>query len=63
MCEIQGIGIPDLQNRTLYVPLSRRDHPKPMVIIEYHLERLPLHSHDSFIVQAKSVVSAPTEIQ
>jgi len=63
MCEIQGIGILDLQNRTLYMPLSRRDHPKPMDVIEYHLARLPLHSHDSFMAQAKSVLSAPTEIQ
>jgi len=63
MCEIQGIGIPDSQNRTLYVPLSRCDHPKPTDVVEYHPERLPLRSHDSFIAQAKSVVSAPTEIQ
>jgi len=63
MCEIQGIGIPDSRNRTLYVPLSRRDHPKPTDVVEYHPERLLLRSHDSFIAQAKSVVSAPTEIR
>jgi len=27
MCEIKGIGIPDLRNRTLYVPLSHHGHP------------------------------------
>jgi len=63
MCEIQGIGIPDSQNRTLYMPLSHHDHPKPMDVIEYHLARLPLCSHDSFMAQAKSVLSMPTEIQ
>jgi len=63
MCEIQGIGIPDLQNRTLYMLLSRRDHPKPMDVVEYHPVRLLLRSHDSFMAQAKSVLSAPTEIQ
>jgi len=62
MCEIQGIGIPDSQNRMLYMPLSHRDHPKPTDVIEYHPERLLLHSHDSFIAQAKSMVSMPTEI-
>ena len=33
-----------------------------MDVVEYHLARLLLCLHDSFMVQAKSVLSAPTEI-
>ena len=63
MCEIQGIGILDSQNRTLYMPLSCCDHPKPTDVVEYHPVRLLLRLHNSFMVQAKSVLSMPTEIQ
>jgi len=34
----------------------------PTDVVEYRLEELPLRLHDSFMVQAKSVVSPPTEI-
>jgi len=63
MCKIKGIGIPDLRNRTLYVPLSRHGYPRATDVIEYRLEELPLHLHDRFMVQAKTVESAPTETQ
>jgi len=63
MCEIRGIRILNLQNRTLYVPLSCRNHPKPTDVVEYRPERLPLRSHDSFMVQANAVESTPTEVQ
>ena len=63
MCEIQGIGIPDLQNRTLYMLLSCHDYPKPTDVIKYYLVRLLLCLYDSFLAQAKSVLSVPTEIQ
>jgi len=62
ICGIKGIRIKDLQNRMLYMLLSHCNHPNPTNVIEYHPERLPLHSHDSFMVQAKSVESAPTLI-
>jgi len=62
MCGIQGIGIPDLQNKTLYVPLSRRNHPTLTDVVEYRPETLPLRLHDSFMSQAKAVESAPTEV-
>ena len=62
MCEIRGIRIPDSRNKTLYVPLSRRNHLAPTDVIEYRPERLPLRSDDSFMVQAEAVESAPTEI-
>jgi len=63
MCEIQGISIPNLQNRTLYMPLSHCGHPQATGIIEYCPEKLLLHLHASFMVQAKAVVSVCTEMQ
>lgn len=63
MCEIKGIGIPNSRNRTLYVPLSRRGHPRATDVIEYRPEELPLRSHNRFMAQAKAVESAPTETQ
>ena len=63
MCEIQGIRIPDSQNKALYVPLSRRNYPVPVDVVEYHPEKLPLRSHDCFMAQAESVESAPTEVR
>ena len=63
MCEIQGIRIPDSRNKTLYVPLCRRNYPVPIDVVEYHPETLPLRSHDRFMAQAKSVESAPTEVR
>src|SRR5258708_16552758 len=63
MCSIQAIRIPDLRNKTLYVPLSRRNHPTPTGVVKYSPENLPLRSHDQFMVQAKAVESAPTGIQ
>jgi hypothetical protein len=63
MCEIRGIRIPDSRNKTLYVPLSRRNHPAPTDVVEYHPDRLPLRSHDCFMAQAESVRSAPTEVR
>jgi hypothetical protein len=47
----------------LYMLLSCRNYPVPIDVVEYHLETLPLHLHDRFMVQAKSVESAPTEVQ
>jgi len=47
----------------LYVLLSRHKHPAPTDDVEYHPEKLPLHSHDPCMGQAKAVESAPTEIQ
>jgi len=35
----------------------------PTDVVEYHPERLPLCSHDYFMVQAESVESAPTEVR
>jgi hypothetical protein len=63
MCSIRAIRIPDARNKTLYVPLSRRNHPAPTDVVEYRPENLPLRSHDQFMAQAKAVESAPTEIQ
>jgi len=63
MCKIQGIRIPNLWNRMLYVLLSRHNHPEPTNVVEYHPERLLLRLHDSFMVQANAVESAPTEVQ
>jgi len=61
MCKIQGIGIPGLQNKTLYVPLSCciGNRRMPTNVVEYDPERLPLCLHDSFMAQAKSVEAAP----
>jgi len=63
MCEIKGIHIPDLQNKMLYMPLSCHNYPMPTDVVEYYPEMLLLHSHDLFMAQAKSVWSAPTEVQ
>jgi hypothetical protein len=63
MCEIKGIRIPDLRNKTLYVPLSRLNHPAPTDVVEYDPEQLPLRSHDLFMTQAESVQSAPTDVR
>ena len=63
MCSILAICIPDSQNKTLYVPLSCRNHPAPTNVVKYHPENLPLRSHEDFMEQAKEVESAPTEIQ
>jgi len=63
MCSIRGIRIPDSRNKTLYVPLSRRNHPTPTDVVEHHPEDLPLRSHDSFMAQANAVESAPTNVQ
>ena len=63
MCEIKGIRMPDSRNKTLYVPLSRHNHPAPTDVVEYHPERFPLRSHDLFMAQAESVQSAPTEVR
>jgi hypothetical protein len=63
MCSIRAIRIPDSRNKTLYVPLSRRNHPAPTDVVEYRPESLPLRSHDQFMAQAKAVESAPTEVQ
>ena len=61
MCSILAICTPDSRNKTLYVPLSRCNHPTPTNIVKYHPENLPLCSHKHFMVQAKEVESAPTE--
>ena len=63
MCEIQGIRILDSQNKLLYVPLSRCNHPMPSDVVEYHLKNLPLCEHHRLMAQAESVESAPTEVQ
>jgi hypothetical protein len=63
MCSILAICIPDSRNKTLYVPLSRRNHPTPTDVVEYRSENLPLRSHNQFTAQAKAVESAPIEIQ
>src|SRR5260221_5262988 len=63
MCGIQGIRIPNSQNKMHYVPLCCRNHPAPTDVVQYHPENLPLRSHDSFMAQAKLVESASTEIQ
>ena len=63
MCRILGIRIPDSRNKTLYVPLSRRNHPVPTDVVEYRPDNLPLRSHEHFMAQAKAVESANTEIQ
>jgi len=47
----------------LYVPLSRHNHPVLTDVVKYHLERLPLRSHNYFMVQAESVESTPTEVR
>src|SRR5216684_6901778 len=57
MCSIRAIRIPDLRNKTLYVLLSRRNHPTPTGVVKYSPENLPLRSHDQFMVQAKAVES------
>src|SRR6267142_675627 len=62
MCGILSIRIPDLRNKMLYVPLSCHNHPMPTDVVEYCPEKLPLRSHDSFMVQAKAVESTPTKI-
>ena len=61
MCRILGIRIPDSRNKILYVPLSRRNHPAPTNVVEYHPGQLPLRSHDHFMEEAEAVESAPTE--
>ena len=61
MCRIVGIRIPDSRNKTLYVPLSHRNHPAPTDVVEYLPEELPLRTHDVFMAHAKAVESAPTE--
>src|SRR6267154_614298 len=63
MCRILGIRIPDSRNKKLYVPLSRHNHPVPTDVVEYCPEKLPLRSHNQFMVQVKAVESVPTEIQ
>jgi Transposase family tnp2 len=63
MCSIIAIRMPDSRNKTLYVPLSRRNHPMPTDVVEYRPENLPLRSHDHFMAQAEAVESAPTEVQ
>jgi hypothetical protein len=63
MCSIVAIRMPDLRNETLYVPLSCCNHPAPTDVVEYHLENLPLRSHNHFMAQAKAVESVPTEMQ
>jgi hypothetical protein len=40
MCMILGIRILDLQNKTLYMPLSPRNCPVPTDVVEYHLEKV-----------------------
>ena len=63
MCRISSICIPDLRNKTLYMLLSHRNHPAPTDIVKYHPEKLPLCSHEQFMMQAKEVESVPTETQ
>ena len=63
MCGILGIRMPDSRNKTLYVPLSRRNHPTATNVVEYRPEKLPMRSHRAFMAQANAVESAPTEIQ
>jgi hypothetical protein len=63
MCNIRSIRIPDSRNKTLYVPLSHRNHPAPTDVVEYRPENLPLRSHNQFMAQAEAVQSEPTEMQ
>ena len=63
MCSILGIRIPDSRVTTHYVPLSRRNHPRPTDVVEYHPENLPLREHEHFLAQATAVESADTKIQ
>ena len=58
---IKGIRTPNSRNRIPYVPLSCRNHPEPTDIDEYDPGSLPLRSHDSFMVQARSLDHVPTE--
>jgi len=49
--------------RTLYMLLSRCNHPMPTDVIDYHPERLPLQEHNGFMVQAEAVESMCMEKQ
>ena len=43
------------------MPLSHRNHPELTDVDEYDPGSLPLRKHDSFMMQALSVDTAPTE--
>ena len=47
----------------LYVPLSCHNCRTPADVVDYHLEMLPLRTHNTFMAQAKSVEATPTGMQ
>ena len=63
MCSIHGIRIPDSQTTTHYVLLSHCNLPMSADVDEYRPEELPLRTHNEFMVQAKKVESADTEVR
>ncbi|KIJ69616.1 hypothetical protein HYDPIDRAFT_106255 [Hydnomerulius pinastri MD-312] len=62
MCKITGVPIPNSNNKTLYVPLSRYTHPlaqaSESAIKTYDPLHLPMRSHSELISQGREVQSA-----
>ena len=59
MCRIPGIRIPDLRNKMLYAPLSRRNHPTPTPtdVIEYDIVHKRMDGRDASFVHVHKLLS------
>ena len=62
-CNIQGICVLGLEATGHYVPLNCSLYPEPGQILVYNAKNLPMHTHEEFMQNANSVVSAQTCIE
>ena len=62
MCNIQGVRIPGGETTAHYVPLNHASHPTPGRIANYDQNNLPMRTHDEFISNANSVITASTRV-
>ena len=59
-CNIRGLRIPEGDATVYYVPLDRSLHPDAGRIRSYDPKELPMRTHEEFMQNAESVITAPT---
>ena len=62
-CRIHGLRIPNADNKVHYIPLDRSSHPQAGRIPKYDPEQLPMRTHQQFLSNAQSVVTAKTRAE
>ena len=62
-CRIRGLRIPEGDNKAHYVPLNRSSHPQAGETPIYDTKELPMRTHQQFLDDAQSVVTAKTRAE